>query len=218
MIYEATTKDGIKELGIFEKKNDAWVSSKKLAELFDKRHSDVLRDIESLKTNLDIEFTERNFALSSYKDRSRKKNKMYMLNRKSFALIAMGFTGKKAIDFKVKYIEAFESMTSHIETRLISKNGYKEMTKAISKNIGNDARTFSQEANMINKIVLGMSASEFKEINNLGENELTRDSVITELLVKLDKAQRLNAQLITATVDRESRTTAIERNFKYMAV
>ena len=40
---------------------------------------------------------------------------MYYMNRDGFSLLAMGFTGKKAIDFKLKFIEAFNKMEEHIK-------------------------------------------------------------------------------------------------------
>ena len=51
------------------------VTSLDVAETFEKRHADVLRDIERMECS--EEFTERNFALSSYNDSSGKSNKMY---------------------------------------------------------------------------------------------------------------------------------------------
>jgi len=70
-------KSGIQELGIFEKGNDAWVSSRDIAKLFDKEHKNVLRDIEEAQSKLSFEYTQLNFGLSKYKDKSGKNNKQY---------------------------------------------------------------------------------------------------------------------------------------------
>jgi Rha family phage regulatory protein len=130
---EISIKSGIEELGIFEKHNDAWVSSRNIAKLFGKEHKNVLQDInEKVLPFVSKEYTELNFQRSKYKDKSGKSNPQYLLNRKSFTLVVMGYTGKKAMDFKVSYIEAFEAMYEVIETRLLSKAGYKEMTAAIA--------------------------------------------------------------------------------------
>jgi Rha family phage regulatory protein len=102
-LKDITIRNGVMELSIFEKDLDAWVSSRTIAEIFEKRHKDVLEKInEILKIKND--FVEKNFRLSSYKDTSGKDNKEYLLNRKSFALIVMGFTGKKAQRFILNYI------------------------------------------------------------------------------------------------------------------
>jgi len=210
---QVSIKSGIEELGIFEKGNDAWVSSRDIAKLFDKEHFHVIRDIDEAILKLSIDFTKTNFGYSKYKDKSGKRNKEYLLNRKSFSLIAMGFTGKKAMDFKVAYIEAFETMHNVIDTRQLSKSGYKEMTSAISSKYNKDQKTFSTEADMINEIVLGMKAKDFRSVNNIDQNGNTRDSIVFKKLENLDKAQRLNAQLINSWIDLNTRKSIICDNF-----
>ncbi|MBN2401716.1 MAG: Rha family transcriptional regulator [Spirochaetes bacterium] len=215
---QISIKSGIAELGIFEKGNDAWVSSRDIAKLFDKRHDHVLRDIEDAMSKLSEKFTQPNFGESSYKNSQNKKQPEYLLNRKSFSLIAMGYTGKKAMEFKIAYIEAFEAMYNVIETRLLSKAGYREMTAAIAKRYNNDPRTFSLEADMINEIVLGMKAKDFKTIHQIDNNGHTRDHVVMQKLILLDKAERLNAQLIHAGINFEARKAIINSNFNYKKV
>lgn len=211
---EISIKSGIEELGIFEKGNDAWVSSRNIAKLFDKRHDNVLQDIkDKVLPFVSEEFGRLNFQESSYKNSQNKKQPEYILNRKSFTMVVMGYTGQKAMQFKEAYIEAFETMFNVIETRLLSKAGYKEMTSAIAKVYGADRHLFSAEADMINEIVLGMKAKDFKAVNRIDENGHTRDSVVQAKLDKLDKAQRLNAQLITAGMDFNTRKSIIQRNF-----
>lgn len=210
---EVTIKNGITELGIIEKNNDGWVTSNFLADYFDKRHDNLLPEIEKIIKNLAPDFSAANFKKTTYKNRG-KKYPCYMLNRKSFVLLAMGFTGEKALKFKVAYIEAFEDMSNLISTRLISKDGYKEMAKAIGKHIGDIPRKYSTEANLINEIVLGMSAANFKKLNDIDETSLTRDNMAVEKLEQLDKAQRLNAQLITAGMSFTDREIIIKSNYK----
>jgi len=125
---------------------------------------------------LDALFWAANFKKTSYKNRGKSYPK-YLLNRKAFSLIAMGFTGSGAIKFKVQYIEAFEAMLNHIQTREMSKSGYKIMTGIIAKYIDNNPLTFAKEADMLNKIILGMSAKDFKQVNNTND---TRDAIINE--------------------------------------
>jgi len=211
---QITIKNGVQELGIFEKNNDAWVSSRTLADMFEKRHDHVIRDIQEAMKKLPDSFNVPNFGLVKYTDKKGEKRPEYLLNRKSFALIAMGFNGKKAMQFKIQYIEYFEAMLSHIETRLLSKSHYREMTSAIANNIGNDPKLFAKEADMVNMIVLGMRAKDFRSINNITESEDTRDSVISDKLDKLDQAERLNAQLINSGLEFETRKQILTTNFK----
>lgn len=213
-VNKATIKDGIAALGLFEKNKDVWVSSRDLAIIFEKNHKDVLRAINDILAELEPEIGQRIFAPSSYKTSQGKRQPEYLMNRKGFTLAAMGFTGKKALDFKLAYIEAFEAMVNLIETRFISKQGYKEMSSAVSRYIGSDRLCFSAEADMINKIVLKMTSSQFKELNGLKENESPRDSVVADCLNRLDRAQRLNAQLIVSGMSFDARKSIIEKNFK----
>lgn len=87
-------------------------TSLKIAETFGKRHSDVLRAIEALEIPED--FTERNFALSEYIDPTGRQLPMYSITRDGFTILAMGFTGKAAMQFKIAYIEAFNAMEAHL--------------------------------------------------------------------------------------------------------
>jgi len=84
------------------------VSSRDVAENFEKRHSDVLRVIDSLisSTQNCVQF----FCESNYTDTSGKSNKQYLINRDGFSILVMGFTGSKALEWKLKYIEAFNRM------------------------------------------------------------------------------------------------------------
>ena len=94
----------------------AVTTSLKLAEIFGKKHKDVLRVIERLLSDLP-DRDGRNFTPVEYQDAKGESRAMYQLNRKAFTLIAMGFTGKKALSFKSAYIDAFDSM----ETALLNQ-------------------------------------------------------------------------------------------------
>lgn len=90
-------------------------TSRAVAEQFGKRHDNVIRDIETLIGALKIEdttaeFAQSNFGLTYYTDNQSKERPMYLLTRDGFTLLAMGFTGAKAMQFKVAYINAFNRM------------------------------------------------------------------------------------------------------------
>lgn len=76
-----------------------------IAEVFLKRHADVLRDIENLSCSQ--EFRERNFALSSYITSQGKELPMYEITKDGFSFLVMGYTGGKAAEFKEKFINEF---------------------------------------------------------------------------------------------------------------
>lgn len=95
------------------KNNQIVVSSRKVAESFSKRHCDVLRAITKL-TNSTQNCVEW-FCSNEYKDSSGKNNPEYLMNRDGFALLAMGFTGKQALQWKIKYINAFNEMEAKLQ-------------------------------------------------------------------------------------------------------
>ncbi|WP_320008449.1 Rha family transcriptional regulator [Maridesulfovibrio sp.] len=84
------------------------VSSLSIAEHFGKQHKDVLRKIEHLE--IPEEFNERNFAPVDYKDAKGESRPAYNLTRDGFHILVMGFTGKAAMQWKIRYIEAFNAM------------------------------------------------------------------------------------------------------------
>ena len=102
--------------------NKVVATSLQVADVFGKRHGDVLRAIENLLSRcLKDGFGERNFAETSYVDSQNKIQKMYHLTRDGFTFLAMGFTGSKADDFKIDYINAFNSMEEFIRTKMSSE-------------------------------------------------------------------------------------------------
>lgn len=90
----------------------AVTSSLAVADYFRKPHKDVLAKISRMDCS--VEFTERNFSLSDYTDASGRKLPCYNITRDGFAFLAMGFTGKRAAQFKESYINAFNRMESRI--------------------------------------------------------------------------------------------------------
>lgn len=89
------------------------VSSREIADNFGKRHDSVIRTIESL-----IDSTQncgQYFMPHTYKDLSGKANKEYQITRDGFSLLVMGFTGAKALAWKVRYIEAFNQMEESLK-------------------------------------------------------------------------------------------------------
>ena len=95
-------------------------TSRAVAEQFGKTHAHLLRDIEKLKQDLEQTdegkaFSQSNFGLSTSLDSRGKEQPIYTLTRDGFTLLAMGFTGAKAVQFKVAYINAFNRMERFIK-------------------------------------------------------------------------------------------------------
>src|SRR5699024_4266278 len=123
----------MKELVVLEN-DQAVTTSLQIAENFEKRHADVIRAIEDKihSTQNSVQYKGM-FKEDIYRDSSGKQNKMFYLNRDGFTFIAMGFTGAKADEFKLKYIEAFNQMEQqlqeiyHISETVLTNNVMKEL-------------------------------------------------------------------------------------------
>lgn len=83
-------------------------SSRQIAENFEKNHNHVLRDIDSLKK--DVSNFGQMFFETTAPDSYGREQRAYLMNRDGFTLLAMGFTGKTALEWKLKYIAAFNEM------------------------------------------------------------------------------------------------------------
>ena len=92
------------------KGNKATVSSLDVAEHFGKRHDRVIRAIENVMKNVSEDFNRLNFGAVNYVDAKGEKRKCYEMTRDGFSMVVMGFTGKKAFEWKEKYIDAFNRM------------------------------------------------------------------------------------------------------------
>ena len=88
------------------------VSSREVAENFEKEHKNVTRDIEGLISS-DLSVSQM-MIKTTYKDIRNREQLEYFLTRDGFTLLAMGFTGKKALKWKLKYIEAFNKMEKEL--------------------------------------------------------------------------------------------------------
>lgn len=97
-------------------------TSVRVAEVFGKRHDNILRQINTLIGGLreQQDFSRlknevAKYAVANYKDEQGKLRKQYIMNRDGFTLLAMGFTGPKALKFKLQYIQAFNDMEARLK-------------------------------------------------------------------------------------------------------
>ena len=81
------------ELGIIIENNRPVVSSRKVAEVFEKEHKNVIRDIKALDCG--AEFAALNFEPGSYKDAQNQERPEYLMTRLGFSVLTMGFTDTK---------------------------------------------------------------------------------------------------------------------------
>lgn len=98
------------------------VSSRAVAERFEKRHNDVVNAIENKIENLTTKkFTVKKLFIQSEFEHKGNLYKEYLLTRDGFAFIVMGFTGLKADMWKLAYIEAFNMMEDKLRQNNIQQ-------------------------------------------------------------------------------------------------
>ena len=102
---------------VFKGQNDQVVTtSLKVAEVFEKEHKHVLDAVRKLFT-AENSAVKQMFQESTYLNERNQSQPMFVMNRDGFTLLAMGFNGKKALDFKIAYIDAFNAMEAELKSQ-----------------------------------------------------------------------------------------------------
>ncbi len=208
------------EYGVFvDKKDTARVDSLFVARTFEKRHFHVLRDIEKItdtKSGLSEKFIKTNFIEDSYQDNTGRKLKCYQMTRDGFTMLVMSYTGEKAMRFKELYIRRFNEMEDFIKELKSAREMFPELTDAIKETYDSPKPYYySNECDMINKIVLGMSAKQFKKLNHIPKEENSIRPYLSDIQIKMiDELQRKDSGLILAVSDYSERKKILE-NYVY---
>lgn len=151
------------EIILQNKAGQVLASSLEVAEKFGKEHSKVKRSIQALEKDV-ANFGEM-FHLSYYEDSYGRKQEEYSMNRDGFSLIVMGFTGKQALEWKLKYIEAFNKM----EQKLIVGTGLTEEEKLKLMLFSKDASEVAYAHNRLMEIATAPLIAENEELKPKAE-------------------------------------------------
>lgn len=180
-------------INLIKRDNKIVVSSREIAENFEKEHSKVLRAIRNLECS--SEFRQANFGESSYYNEQNKQQPEYLITRDGFTLLAMGFTGKKAMQFKEAYIEAFNKMELALKTK--NKEVFNvELIETKKKNA--DARL--KNANIKEAKFLLEVADKYRDILSSQSVELITINAIEKINGKntVERAKLLNSKYYSA--------------------
>lgn len=130
---------------VFVDNNQPVTSSRKVAEHFDKRHGDVMRSIEDMRNGAEEE-DQRKIASMFYAttepDAYGREQKVYYMHEEGFSLLVMGFTGAKALSWKLKFIDAFKEMRKQLSVPQLKPNPHyrTRMVKTAVTDIGGTAQ------------------------------------------------------------------------------
>lgn len=90
-------------------------TSRRVAQMFSKRHDNVLRAINRLLPDLPGEFAHLNFEASEYTDETGRALPEYLLTQDGFLMLAMGFNGREAVYWRATFIKAFNNMAKALQ-------------------------------------------------------------------------------------------------------
>lgn len=144
----------------------AVTTSLKVAEIFEKEHRVVMKSIRNL--------TAQNYAVKkmfvedSYLNSRNQQQPMYYMNRDGFTLLAMGFTGSKAMEFKLKYIDAFNKMEKQIkeETKFRLPTNLNEMSTMFYSVMKDQDKKIEEQGEKVNFLMnlSGLTSPRNKEL------------------------------------------------------
>ena len=207
------------------------VSSRQIAEDFEKSHREVMYAIEGRTSD-----TERNngheevknkgiipmliqggnphvedyFILSEYIGENGRKYKEYLVTRDGFSLLAMGFSGEKALKWKLKYIEAFNAMESELKRIYTERQQWQIerdkgvvirhiLTDTIKMKVTDSPHkrfAYPNYTNLIYRTLFGKTAKELETDYGIKPRECVRDYFTGDDLQKVQSMEMLVSSLI----------------------
>lgn len=187
------------EIILQNKDGQILASSRDVAERFGKRHDKLTSEIERMYSEL-IGYAQNGghpmFIKTTYiNSQNHQEYKEYLMNRDGFSLLVMGFTGKKALEWKLKYIEAFNKMEETIK----SGNYLTEEEKLKLQLFSKDASEVAYAHNRLVEIATAPLIAENAEMKpkaDYHDEVLKKDGLITTTVVAKDlgfsSANKLN--------------------------
>ena len=161
--------------------NELKTSSRIVAEVFGKAHRSVLRNIRNLESSDD--FNQHNFVLIDFKDDKGRTFQEYEMTRDGFSILVMGFTGKKAMLWKEKFLKAFNAMERELlktkdtlewkAARLQGKNVRRSITDSIKDFVAYAETQGSRSARMYYANITNM---EYKALGMLEQSKSVKGS------------------------------------------
>ncbi len=193
--------------------SEARVSSLLVAKEFGREHRNVLTSLDGLVNKGRL--GELDIKLTSYLDKSNRKSRSYELTERGFMIACPFIGGEKAREGQVAIVDELLRLRKLSESSEIEKRVWREVrlstaceyfdlvraVRAISTP-ENYVSLITRECNLINSVVLGQTAAEFKYENGVVS---VRDSLTAEQLYLLDEVQSANIRLLLGGAPFEDR-------------
>lgn len=219
-------------------------SSLDVAETFGKEHKEVIYAIEGRKSVTDrtngietknrgiledllqsgVPHLEKYFVLSEYIGENGKKYKQYFMTRDGFTLLVMGFSGEKAMKFKVAYINQFNNMEKLLQEKFVERQKgitvrhiVTDMIKQSKENERMHGHAYSLYTDMIYKCLFGKTAKQFREEFGIGKTDSLRDYFTPEDLRAVNSKEMLVSSLIDCGWGYDQIKEFLEQNIKMIS-
>lgn len=167
---------------VFRGTNDqAMTSSLLVAKEFGKEHNKVVRDINNLACSQ--EFRAANFGESSYVSEQGKEFPMFTMTKDGFSFLVMGYTGKKAAQFKEAYINAFNKMESEIRSSVKPRTQLEILQMSINQLVEQEHRLSCVERDV---------AETKKEIEEMKQERIENGKLLLEAEVSGNKVPEIS--------------------------
>lgn len=156
----------MKELVFRSEKGNPITTSLLVAEKFEKEHKNILRDIQNLVAQ---NSAARSLFLDSQYENRGKTYPMYLMNRDGFSLLVMGFTGSKALQFKLDFIEAFNEMEQIIKSSFQLPQTYAEALRQLAEQVEESEKQKLLIAEQAPKVLFADAVATSKQSCLVGE-------------------------------------------------
>ncbi|WDL97840.1 Rha family transcriptional regulator [Alicyclobacillus sp. ALC3] len=149
-----------------------------VATVFGKRHDNVVRDIAGILAEVDGEWGVLNFEETHYTNpQNGQEYRKYVLTEDGFTILAMGYTGHEAMQFKVRYIQEFRRMESELKSRSLIEQfslprNYPEALRALAESSERNEAMQKQLEEQAPKVALydvAMSADNAQPIGSVAK-------------------------------------------------
>ena len=183
-------------------------TSLKVAETFEKNHQHILETIDKL--TVENSTVKRLFQEAAYTAGNGHRYRMFVMDRDGFSLLAMGFTGEKALQWKLKYIEAFNTMEAELKRLYTERQQWQIerdkgvvirhiLTDTIKMKVAespNKRFAYPNYTKLIYKTIFGKTVSELQESLGVKPKESIRDTLTADELREVETMEMLVSSLI----------------------
>jgi len=178
----------------------AFTDSNKLAAKFSKSHDNVLKKVDSLIRNLTRQKKRVNdyFKEDVFINNRNREYRCFLMTRDGFVLLAMGFTGDRALIFQIQFIEAFNEMEAELKRQSILRLSGIETRKTLTdkiKDTGENERMHGHGYSTYTKLAYKLVGIKYKKP---AKSKRFRDSLCPENLERLETVEDMIKSFLKA--------------------